>query len=179
MRVRNYWYHHPPKPWVMVSYLFLLLFVNLIIAFLPVSVNYNRFYALWRDLAKPAFVYEEPTALILAWALAHVVSSLGPWFVYLSGGWLAHKWDILPCFLMMACEALLPDLMFGARRLDYTFFCTLACCGLCVLSMYKSARTTYLATAAFFPLLGCYVYLALLSASMWDLNGYKYTLRVI
>eukprot|EP01064_Diplonema_japonicum_P007226 TRINITY_DN14911_c0_g1_i1.p1 TRINITY_DN14911_c0_g1~~TRINITY_DN14911_c0_g1_i1.p1 ORF type:complete len:231 (+),score=45.62 TRINITY_DN14911_c0_g1_i1:98-790(+) len=174
VRIKNYWYDHPPSMAAMLGYLFLCIVINLTVAFLPCIVNYDRFFSLWRDLRKPDFVYEGTTALICSWGLSHIMSSLSVWFVYLTGGWVENWKAIIPYFLMLLSEGLLADVMFGARRLDYTTFLVAASWTLCVLSMLSFTYITYLSAACLLPLFGCLCYLLFLLAYMWDLNGSSY-----
>ena len=158
----------------MMVYLAALVAVNVVVAFAPVVWNYDIFTMLWRDLKKPGYVYEGGVGAVFTWLMVHLTSSFAPWFVFLTGGWVANRWCLLPYACMLACETLLADLLFGARRLDYTAYCCALCLLLCVVSLFSLGTATRLAAATLFPLLAVFAYLTFLCFAMWDLNGARY-----
>ena len=174
LRLKNYWYDHPPGATSILGFLAALIVLNLAVALLPILVNYNLFYGLWRDLRKPSYVYEGGGAIIFIWALAHVTSSLAAWFVYLSGGWIANRIYFIPYFIMLSAEAMLADLMFGARRLDYTTFCAIVCSVSCLSSVFMLGSVARLSAACLIPILAIYLFITALVTDMWNLNGYQY-----
>eukprot|EP01060_Flectonema_neradi_P010885 TRINITY_DN17967_c0_g1_i1.p1 TRINITY_DN17967_c0_g1~~TRINITY_DN17967_c0_g1_i1.p1 ORF type:complete len:263 (+),score=20.98 TRINITY_DN17967_c0_g1_i1:75-791(+) len=174
LRLKNYWYDHPPGVTSILGFLAALVILNLTVALLPVLVNYDLFYGLWRDLRKPSYVYEGGSAIVFIWALAHITSSLAAWFVYLSGGWIANRVHFISYFAMLASEAMMADLMFGARRLDYTTFCALSCSVTCLVSVFMLGSVARLSAACLVPLLSIYLFITVLVSDMWNLNGYQY-----
>eukprot|EP00754_Rhynchopus_humris_P046026 Rhum_TRINITY_DN5507_c0_g1::Rhum_TRINITY_DN5507_c0_g1_i1::g.17629::m.17629 len=136
LRLRTWWYDHPPPVWHMLLFLVLLVAANLVIAFAPIACNYDNFYSLWADsLKKPSFVYEGGFAAAFMWGLAHICSGLAPWFVYLTGGWVANKWSLLPYALLLLCETVIADVLFYARRLDLATLLCIACVFFCTVSV--------------------------------------------
>eukprot|EP00756_Hemistasia_phaeocysticola_P044994 Hpha_TRINITY_DN18770_c0_g1::TRINITY_DN18770_c0_g1_i1::g.47464::m.47464/K05770/TSPO, BZRP; benzodiazapine receptor len=171
---RNYWFNHPPSVWWMLGVLALLVMANLFVALVNVAVNRTLFYQLWRDLKRPTFTYENPAVLLFVWGLAHLLSAIAAWFVYLSGGMKRHRRRMIPYTMFLVMEALIPDAFFGWRRIDIAVFLSAISIIFICISMYAFSKVTNLSPVMMLPLLGAHGYMIALASAMWDLNGGSY-----
>eukprot|EP00755_Sulcionema_specki_P003324 Sspe_Gene.120070::Locus_117749_Transcript_1_2_Confidence_0.333_Length_751::g.120070::m.120070 len=162
---KYWWYNNPPSFLHMLSVLGAFAIANLVVALLPpfFYTNYNRMYELYRDLKRPAYVYENAGTVLFVWVSAHILSSLAPWFVYLTGGMHPHRYRMVPYGLMLVLEALLPDIFFGGRRIDLTLFALLGCIFCNLVTMYAFHFVTYLSVACLVPILGVFTYMTVLA----------------
>eukprot|EP01062_Namystynia_karyoxenos_P037295 TRINITY_DN27164_c0_g1_i1.p2 TRINITY_DN27164_c0_g1~~TRINITY_DN27164_c0_g1_i1.p2 ORF type:complete len:290 (+),score=105.17 TRINITY_DN27164_c0_g1_i1:120-872(+) len=171
---RHYWYNHPPSLMWMLCVLAGFAVSNLLVALFNLAVNQTLFWQLWRDLKRPDFVYENIYVLLYCWFVAHLLNAFAAWFVYLSGGMWVHLHRMVPYVGLLFFEALLPDIMFAWRRIDVATFWEAGCVVLCMLSMWSFYGVTKLSPVCMVPLLAGHMYLLILFAHMYHLNGPAY-----
>lgn len=114
----EHWEIEPPSPLLIFGSLVLSLLIYQLLWLLPVYLNHDHIAAVWKNIAIPMLVYDEPKVWMSLWIVAHLCSGLTLWFVWLTGGWIKHVPELLPIAIAFFGECMWIDVAVYVGRLD-------------------------------------------------------------
>mmetsp|Transcript_9760 Transcript_9760/g.36364 ORF Transcript_9760/g.36364 Transcript_9760/m.36364 type:complete len:333 (-) Transcript_9760:1063-2061(-) len=108
----NPWFDQPPTQLRVVAILLLVLLYSCACAFLPWLINISVLDHRLTVLKVPSWILPWWFNIFAA-SFTHINNGIGIWFIYLTGGFRKHLKKMIPWFLMLACQALWPDILFS------------------------------------------------------------------
>lgn len=173
---QQHWEMAPPTPKEIFGSLFGCLALYQLLWLLPILVNYEHLGDIWKNIAIPGIVYNEPKVWMALWIVSHLSSGLTLWFIWLTGGLTKHVPELLPIAFSFFIECLWVDVVASAKRLDIVVgMWVLIMLALCVSVVLLWKKKIGIGSIFLLPHTALSIVMIVYSAAFAALHGSTYT----
>lgn len=174
LHAENPWIDQPPSQLRLTFMLGFFLLYSILCAFLPWLANINVISHRETVLKQPAWMLPWWFNIFAA-AFTHILCGVSIWFIYLTGGFRKHLRRMIPWFLMLACQAIWPDILFSwTWILGAVIVCILGWCLCTITAILFASRMGYAGILmAFYN--AWLVYQSVVLMHIMDANGMTYS----